>query len=644
MILAAAGSPAFAQDEWKPIDPADLALKAAVVEKGADAEAIFWEVRVSDEIGDGIFGTAISNYVRIKVFSERGRESQSKVDIPYFASWKVEAIAARTIKADGTIVELKKEDVFERIIVKANDLKINAKSFVIPGVEPGSIIEYRWKERHAGEMASYLRLPFQRDVPVQFIKYYIRPFPYSRFGMRAQTFNGVATPFVKEKDDFHSVTMSNVPAFREEPHMPPEASVRPWMLVYYTPDENLEGDAFWKLFGTRVYEFTKARMKVSDEVKRTAAATIGNAATPEQKLEKLFEFCRSTIKNTDDDASGITAEARLKLKENKSPADTLKRGMGTGTDIHVLFAALASAAGFDARIVHVGDRSDNFFDKTFPDPYFIRSFDIGVKIGDQWRFYGPASTYVPHGMLRWQDEYQQALVSDPKDPIWVSTPLSPPEKSQVKRSARLTLSEDGTLEGDVRIEYYGHQAVGRKEADDDNSPPQREEILRHNVKAQMSTAELSSIQIENVTDPIKPFVYSYHIRVPGYAQRTARRLFLQPAFFQHGVGPVFAASARKFDIYFNYPWSEQDEVSIELPAGFSLDHVDPPTALSKDEASHYKPTLTTEGRAVVYKRHFSFGGKNSILFPVEEYVRLKTYFDKVHQQDNHTVTLISNAK
>jgi hypothetical protein len=46
----------------------------------------------------------------------------------------------------------------------------------------------------------------------------------------------------------------------------------------------------------------------------------------------------------------------------------------------------------------------------------------------------------------------------------------------------------------------------------------------------MSTAELSDIRIENVTDPVKPFVYAYHVRVPGYAQRTGKRLFLQPAF------------------------------------------------------------------------------------------------------------------
>jgi hypothetical protein len=92
-------------DDWRPVDPADLALKAPLVEKDADAEAIFWEVRVDDSVLEEL---SLRNYVRIKVFTDRGKESQSKVDLPYAGSNRIKDIAARVIKADGTIVELKK--------------------------------------------------------------------------------------------------------------------------------------------------------------------------------------------------------------------------------------------------------------------------------------------------------------------------------------------------------------------------------------------------------------------------------------------------------------------------------------------------------------------------------------------------------
>ncbi|HKO42819.1 MAG TPA: DUF3857 domain-containing protein [Pyrinomonadaceae bacterium] len=634
-------------DDWRPIDPADMALKSPVVEKDADAEAIIWEVRVADGMEGAIPQTVFSHYVRIKIFTERGRESQSKIDIPYLSNWSIRDIAARTIKPDGTVAEIRKEDILERVIEKDGGRKIKAKSFAMKGVEPGAIIEYRWKEIRKDRLANYIRLDFQRDVPTQTVKYYLKPLslPGFTYGMRAQTFHANANPFVREKDGYYSTSMTNVPAFREEPRMPPHASIRPWMLVFYSEDRNLTPEQFWKTFGKEQFEKNKGRMKVNDEVKQAAAAAIGDATEPEQKIQRLFEFCRSKIKNVNDDASGMTSEEREKIKENKSPSDTLKRGMGTGYDIDMLFAALAIAAGFDARIVNLADRSDILFDKRFPDDYFIQTFDIAVKVGNEWRFYDPASTYVPYGMLRWQEESQEALLSDPKEPVWVTTPLSTPDKSKLKRTAKLRLSEDGTLEGDVSVEYHGHLGVEKKEWEDEESPAEREETLRKSVKARLSTAELAEIKIENVTDPIKPYTYKYQITVPGYAQRTGKRLFLQPSFFQYGVGPLFTTSTRRHEVYFNYPWSEEDEVTVELPEGFSLDNAESPAPFSAGAISEYKPSVsvTKDGRKLIYKRKFYFGGGGSILFPVQSYGQLKIYFDQLHKHDNHIITLKQGA-
>lgn len=72
----------FAQDkDWREVTPAELAMKTPRVEPDADAEAIFWETRIDDSASDKL---SRINYVRVKIFNERGREKFSKVDIPFF--------------------------------------------------------------------------------------------------------------------------------------------------------------------------------------------------------------------------------------------------------------------------------------------------------------------------------------------------------------------------------------------------------------------------------------------------------------------------------------------------------------------------------------------------------------------------------
>jgi len=622
-------------DEWRPIDPSDLALKAPLVEPDADAEAIFWDVRIDD---GGENDLVLSHYVRIKVFTQLGCDKQSKIDIPYFSGTKMKDVAARTVRPDGSITEVAKEDITERVIVKVSGVKLRARSFAFPRVEPGAIIEYKWKEVVSSSSANHMRLQFQRDIPVESITYHIKP-SGSLFDVRP--FNMPRPRFEKEKNGFYSTTVKNMPAFHEEPMMPPEDSVRSWAMINYNSLFSMLG---YVTLASQVYLGYQPFLKVDDEIKSKSAELVAGATTPEEKLEKIYSFCRNNIKNISDKTSGYTADEIEKMKENKKPADTLKHGAGKGVDIDLLFAALVNAAGIEARVALVPDRSKIFFDRTVVIPGSLRPSNIAVRVYDKWEFFNPGFHYVVSGMLPWWEEGVAALIAAPS-PVWTMTPLSPPEKSLEKRIANLRLDEDGTLEGDVSIEYTGHLAIERKEFNDDDSPNQREETLKAVVKKRLSTAELTNIVIENATDPTKPFIYKYHVRVPDYAQRTGKRLFLQPAFFQKGLGELFAASSRKYAIYFHYPWSEDDNVTISLPKGYVLDNPDSPTPISAGKVSRYVVTIkkTLDGSTIFYHRNFFFGGDGGTVVPVESYRAVKQLFDGVHISDNHTITLKQSA-
>src|SRR4051812_29370593 len=100
VLLLTALAAAAAADEWQPVDPAHLALKEPALEKEADAEALFWEVRVDDDWNTNYLRAVRKHYLRVKIFTERGKEAYGKVDIVFNRNVLVDGVAGRTIRPD----------------------------------------------------------------------------------------------------------------------------------------------------------------------------------------------------------------------------------------------------------------------------------------------------------------------------------------------------------------------------------------------------------------------------------------------------------------------------------------------------------------------------------------------------------------
>ncbi|MGA2435411.1 MAG: DUF3857 domain-containing protein, partial [Bryobacteraceae bacterium] len=432
---------------WAPITEDEKSLKVPVVDKEAGAEALFWNVHITNES----YVTNFEHYVRIKIFNQHGCDTQNSISIEGLGTGSIGEIVGRTIKADGTILELEKSAISTRVIVKAGDLKYQSVSFAMPGVEPGVIIEYRWRERRYGSY-THLRLQLQRDIPVHEVKYFIRAIDNFGLGggMSLAAFHAQPQALPKDKDGWYEISMTDVPAYLSEPMMPPDAQIKPWVLVFRTEQRKVDPEKYWEDVGKTVFERTKPLLKINNEVRQAAEEATAGATDPEEKLERLVKYCRTKIKDLADD--DITDRQREKAKENRSPSDTLKHATGNYFDIDMLFAAMAIAAGFeDTRVAFLANRDDVPFDSRLTDSYFLPNLAIAVKSGTGWRFYNPASADLPAGMLTWPDEGVDALISDAKKAVFVKTPFSEPEKSVQKREGMFELREDGTLAGEVRV-------------------------------------------------------------------------------------------------------------------------------------------------------------------------------------------------
>jgi hypothetical protein len=119
-------------------------------------------------------------------------------------------------------------------------------------------------------------------------------------------------------------------------------------------------------------------------------------------------------------------------------------------------------------------------------------------------------------------------------------------------------------------------------------------------------------------------------------------MFFQPGFFEYGTNPLFSTATRKYDVYFHYPWSEQDSIEIEYPKTFDLDNAETPPAVGDPQRIGLLDINIKADRSnavLIYERKFHFGGNGKILFQPASYQPLKSLFDAFHQADTHTITL-----
>jgi len=631
--------------DWPRIEPADLALARPRIDPRADAEALLWDVRVTDASNLDTPYTVLAHHLRIKVFTDRGREDQSKVDLAYTNDIRIRDVEARTVTPDGRITELRGSDVFDRTVIKAEGIKVKAKSFALPAVVPGSIIEYRWLE-YRDTFANYLELDLQRDLPVHLIRYHIKPLAVRDLGyqMRTQSFN-VPTPIAVKKDDggYNLIEVQNVPALRRERYMPPESSVKSWMLIYYADlaTADLAPQKFWENFGRSFYNDFKSRLRVTNEVTAAAKTATANASTLDARIDGLLGFIRERITRND------AAAARRRSDKDNGAVDTLKRGNGSGEDIIVLFTAMATAAGLEARIALTCDRSDTLCPADYKQPYFLNRLLVAVKEGNDWRFVDPHNPYAVAGHVRWQQEGLAALLVDPKTPDFVPIPTAPSNYSARKRTATLTLSEDGVLEGEVLLEYSGHFATSNRERDADDSAAERQRRLTEDLAKGMPGIELSDFSVEHLEDPAQPYSLRFKVRVPGYAQKTGSRLFVQPAVIQRGAEALLTEATRRHSIHFPFAWSEQDTIVLQMPADYDAESNEVPQALGLNSArsAMYVPKLTidTNTHRATFARTFFVAGDGALFYAADAYPAWKTFFASVRTADDFTLSLRKRA-
>ena len=633
---------------WLPVTDAERQMKTPLVDKDAGAEVLFWHVHVVDDRAGSDLQRNFYNYVRLKIFDEKGKARAATIDLGAGNRSSILDVGGRTVKPDGSVIELGKNAVFQRDSERSGGIRRKVTSFAMPGVEPGAIVEYRWRERLDDNRIMYLRLQFQREFPVEKVTYFVKPLSgeYTAYQMYLMPFNSKPTPFKLENDGYNSTTVENVPAERDEPFSPSDPNVRPWALLFYSLQSRREPDKYWNDYGKKAYNDVKAAAKSNDDIKSAAAQATAGAKSDEEKIVFLIAYVRKNLRNLFD--SDVPAADRDRVLQKmpkerlRTAPEILKSGLGTSYELNIVLAAMALQAGLEAKPAFVADWNQiTFSPKVMVDDYFLDNIDVAVNVHGSWKVYDVGSRLLAPDLLPWREEGVYALLSDSKTPSFVETPVSPPEASQESKVARLQLELDGSLNGDVEESFTGHKAEDQRAEIARESDAQRQEWLRDRVNRMFPNSSVSEISLRNVDDPALPLQIKYHLDAPGYAQATGKRVFVQPLPFERALASPFSAAARTNNVQFRYAWRETDQIVIKLPPGFVLDSADAPGNLNFGKPGGYKLLINFNSgtQELVAARELTFGASSMLFFDRQNYPTIKKIFDEIHARDTYSVAL-----
>ncbi len=621
---------------FRPVSPEELKMTSEPGAPGAPAIILYRQVD-RDDSGRTAHE---DDYFRIKILTEEGRK-YGDVEIPYDKALEdITSIHARTIKPDGSIADFDGK-VFTKSVAKAKGLKYLAKTFTLPAVTPGCIIEYYYTDDLSEDWIIDSHWILSNELFTKAGDFSLKPFISDNVAYTVRwTWQNTppgAPPATAGPDHVVHLHVSNVAPFLTEDLMPPENELK-WRVDFNYSLDAPESDVnhFWSKVGKRMNSQMESFVGKPKALDSAVAEIVGLNDSPEVKLQKIYARVQE-LRNTSYEVRKTDEET--KREKEKAPAtaeEVWKRGYGSGFDLTWLYLALVRAAGFEAYGIKAADRGNYFFNPSLMQSGRVNANLVLVKLNGKNIYCDPGAAFTPFGLLPWQETGIQGLQLDKKDPTWVHTLSPTSDQARTERHANLTLTDTGDLEGKLTVTYTGVEAARLRREERHADDTERKKYLEDIVKGYVSAA--SEVKLTNQPDwknPALPLVAELDLKVPGWASGAGRHFLVPVGLFGAHEKHLFDPSERVHPIYFEYPYAEQDDIDIQLPAGWKISSI-PQGWKSPEKALGYTLTAQDNNGKLHLSRTLTV---DMIFLDVQYYSLLRHIFQEIKTNDDQQVVL-----
>jgi hypothetical protein len=685
LLLVGAASPALVIAQFQT--PTSEELNMTSDAKAPGAAAVFLNI---EEITDDPHHL-YSFYARIKVLKDEGKKLAT-VEVPYqlgdravssvkpytfYASgpsaaqdgksggdaarkpkaqadaFKVDDVKARTIHSDGTVIPLAVRPD-ELLKSKSANGQLDRISFALPGVEVGSILEYRYTVHYDEEHFSSPFWQVQRPYFVHKAHYAFTPFNdflngeqnmTSRYlvDARGKVVNSLiwwpvlpqGVSVQTDPNGRFSLDVTDITAIPHEEWMPPVQGFAYHVLFYYKHD--FSGSEFWaneeKLWSKDVDRFAEPTAGIRQAVASLVAPGDGGL----EKAKKVYEAVEA-LENTDH--SSIATHAELVKSEPRAPRraeDVWSQKSGSSEEIALLYLAMLRAAGLAAYDMKVVDRDKGVFSSgylsfdQFDDDLIILDLD-GKEI-----FLDPGEKVCPFQTVHWKHAGASGIRQTAKGAAIATSPLIPYTANALLRAGDVTIDGDNRFTGLFRFVMTGQEALYWRQkvlsVGQDEAKRQFDSWLESMVPQSVQAHFDHYLALENPELNLIAVV-----NAQGYLEASGSGRHVLPASFFEARGnqPFLEGAQRQEAVDMHYGEQISDQVVYHLPAGAAVETT---PADDKISLEHYAAFVTSAksdpGQINVTRtlvRAFTIAG-------TAEYADLRGFYQKVAAADRRQIVL-----
>jgi hypothetical protein len=404
--------------------------------------------------------------------------------------------------------------------------------------------------------------------------------------------------------------------------------------VYLAPSEfevegykgNMES---WEELGKFHMTLNKDRDKLPDDVVGKVQQLVSGITDDREKVKILYKYLQSNTRY-------ISIQLGIGGWQPFEAAFVNKKGYGDCKALSNYMYSLLKVVGIKSyyTVVRAGnDIDDHFMIEDFPSQQSNHVI-VCVPFAKDTMWLECTDQYVPPGYMGGFTGNRKALIITEDGGKIVSTPRYGLKDNQLIRSVEGILDADGNLNIKTNTEYRGTQQDEIYYLINALSKEKIKKIL--NRELDLSTYDINDFKYDTKNDKMPEVNERLDITVSNYATVSGKRLFIVPNVLNRSTEKLDVDSERTADLVFGDESRDEDNVEIEVPAGYQLESGLQDVTI-KSKFGSYTATAKLSGNKIIYHRVVEeYSGR----FPSKDQVELVKYYADIYKADRNKLVLV----